>query len=139
MTPISKSLEEKITTLISQMAVTNASLVEMGQTLKQHDQVIYGKDPDGGLVTSRNVIIKTIEEHDVALQRLETNCNKITGFMESQIEINKSQADSLKLVNRVVILLATAVFLILLLIGVADLHVLESILSGLHVFSFLAL
>lgn len=126
-------LEEKITSLISQLAITNQTLLVLAQQVQQHQSLFYGTSADGGLITERNVTRQILKEHEASLNRLEDDCNRITGFMDRQVEINKAQSDSLHLMNRVIIMIAGTVFVLLLLIGAADLHALQNLLSHIAV------
>lgn len=127
-----RGLEEKIASLVSQLAITNQTLIVMAQEVQQHQNLFYGTTTDGGLITERNTTRQVLKEHEASLNRLEEDCNRITGFMDRQVEINKAQADSLHLMNRVILLIAGTVFVILLLIGAADLHALQSLLGQIN-------
>lgn len=128
---ISKGLEDKIASLVIQLATSNQTMLTIAQEVQQHNTLFYGSNTEGGLITERNVAKQMLKEHEEALKRLEDTCDRITGFMDRQVEINKSESDSLHVMNRVIILLAGALFLLLLLVGAADLHNLQLILGQL--------
>lgn len=123
-------LEERLSGLISQLAVTNEGLLTLTRISERHENVIFGKDDEGGLVSKGNVTKRTLEEHDTALSRLETSCQQVVSFMESQVEINKAQAKTNSNLVKALFGLGIMVFLILLLIGVADISALHALLSN---------
>lgn len=133
MAPTNKGLEDRISGLLSSMAVTNEGVMNLTKIAEKHETVLFGKDADGGLVTRGNVVYKTLQEHEVTLERLESSCEKVVTFMESQLEINKQQQVTNQTLNRVLLGLAGLVFLIMLLIGVADINALHTLLTGVHI------
>lgn len=134
MTPaISKSLEDKITGLLASLAVTNEGVMNLTKISEKHESVLYGKDDSGGMVTRINVTNKTLEEHENALQRLENSCQQVVNFMEGQVKINDSTQKTLENMNKVILALGVVVFLILILIGVADITALHNLLAGIKI------
>lgn len=130
---ISTGLEEKITGLLSSMAVTNEGVQSLTKIAEKHESLLYGTDEKGGLVTRGNVVQRTLDDHQMALDRLEKSCENVVNFMESQLQINKAQQETNKILNRVLYGLAGLVFMILLLIGVADISALHTLLSGIKI------
>lgn len=130
-TSISPALEEKISTLLSQMAVTNNTLTSIITEVQKLSSVVYGSDVSGGIVTNVNMTQQAIQKHEDSLSRLEKSCEKVSQFMEGQLEINKAQSQTTQNLNRVVRGLAAAVVLILILIAAADIHALELLLKNL--------
>lgn len=130
MTPTTKGLEDKLAGLIAQLAVTNESMMQLNKLAEKHENVIFGTTPDGGLVSAGNTLKHTVQEHTEILDRLEKSCSDMMTFMEAQVEINKARDHSLTNLNRVVMALAGAVFIVLLLIGVADISALHTLLTG---------
>lgn len=136
MTPnqsISKGLEDKISGLLASLAVTNEGMMNLTKIADKHEALLYGKDDDGGMVTRGNVVRQQLAEHEATLDRLESSCEKVVGFMEKQVEINQSTQNSLANMNKVILSLAGVVFLVLLLIGVADITALHNLLGGIHI------
>lgn len=129
---ISSGLEDKITGLLSSLAVTNEGVMSLTKIAEKHEALLYGKDENGGLVTRGNVVRQTLEDHQASLDRLEKSCADMVSFMESQVEINRQQQATTQNINRVIYGLAGLVFLILLLIGVADIQALHNLLVGSH-------
>lgn len=125
-------LEERLSGLISQLAITNEGMMNLTKLSEKHEGILYGKDENGGLISRNGIIQRTLEDHEATLQRLETSCQQVVNFMESQVEINRSQAETNRNVSRVVFAIAGMTFLILLLIGVADISALHNLLSGIH-------
>lgn len=130
---MSKGLEEKIVGLLAQLAVTNESVMNLAKISEKHETVIYGNDENGGLISRNNVVKQTLADHAIVLDRLEKSCQSVTEFMQQQVQVNKSQQVTNATLNRVLYGLAGLVFLILLLIGVADISALHSILGGVHI------
>ncbi len=130
MAPNNKGLEEKIIGLMSQLAITNEGIMNLTKISDKHETLLYGKDENGGMVTRGNGMQQTLEEHQVALDRLEKSCGAVVSFMEAQVEINKQQSETNRNVSRVVFAIAGMTFLILLLIGVADISALHNLLTG---------
>lgn len=134
MTPRTVNIsEEKISGLLASLAVTNESVMNLTKISEKHESLLYGKDSDGGLVTRGNTMAHTIEDQQRALDRLEKSCTQVVSFMESQLEINKQQQETNRVLNKVLYGLAGLVFLILLLIGVADISALHNLLSGVKI------
>lgn len=134
MTPaISKSLEDKITGLLASLAVTNEGVMNLTKISEKHEGLLYGKDDSGGMVTRMNVVKQTQEEHEATLQRLENSCEKVVTFMEGQVEVNKATQGALNNMNKVILALGGVVFLILILIGVADITALHNLLAGVKI------
>ena len=130
---ISKTLEEKLTGLLASLAVANEGIMNLTKLSEKHETLLYGRDDEGGIVTRLNTNKQTLEDHDKTLSRLETSCEKVVSFMESQVEINKSTDHALANMNKVILSLAGVVFLILILIGVADITALHNLLAGIHI------
>ncbi len=130
---LNKGLEEKISGLLSTLAVTNESVLNLTKISEKHEALLYGTDNEGGMVTRGNTVKQAVDEHEKTLTRLEGSCEKVVSFMESQVEINKSQQQFNSNINRVLYGLAGLVFVILLLIGVADITALHNLLAGVHI------
>lgn len=126
-------LEERLSGLISQLAITNEGMMNLTKVSEKHEAILYGTDENGGLVTRGNVVKRTLEEHEANMVRLETSCQQVVSFMESQVEINKSTERSLENMNKVILALGGVVFLILILIGVADITALHNLLTGVKI------
>lgn len=127
---ISTGLEDKITGLLSSLAVTNEGMMNLTKIAEKHDTLLYGKDEEGGLVTRGNTLKQTVADHQATLDRLEKSCENMVGFMEKQVEINQQQQTTNQQLNRVIFGLAGVVFLVLLMIGVADISALHTLLTG---------
>lgn len=135
MTPsqLSKALEDRISGLLASLAVTNESVMNLTRIAEKHEALLYGTDNEGGMVTRGNTMKQTMDDHEKTLTRLEGSCEKVVAFMESQLEINRSQQVFNNNINRVLYGLAGLVFVILLLIGVADITALHNLLSSVHI------
>lgn len=135
MTPnqMNRGLEDRLSGLLASMAVTNEGVMNLTKIAEKHETLLYGKDDEGGLVTRGNVVRQTLADHEATLQRLETSCQQVVNFMEAQIEVNKSQTNVIANMNKVIYTLAGTVFLILLLIGVADISALHNLLAGIKI------
>ncbi len=125
-------LEEKISLLVSQMAVNNSQLMAIVSEVQKHSSIIFGDTSVGGLVTRGNVLESRIEEQEKVVAQLTKNCETISGFVQSQNEVNATQRDTNRMIGRTLIALGMAIFVVLLLVGAADIHVLEAILGGIH-------
>lgn len=128
-----KSLEEKITGLLSSLAVTNEGVMNLTKLSEKHENLLYGTSDTGGIVTRLNVTKQTLEEHESTLQRLETSCQQVVNFMEGQVKINEANQKALENLNKVILALGGVVFLILILIGVADISALHNLLAGIKI------
>lgn len=133
MAPSTRGLEDKLAGLIAQLAVTNESMMQLNKLAEKHENVIFGTTLEGGLVSAGNTLRDTVKEHGDTLARLENTCTGVASFMEGQIEINKSTQHSLDNMNKVILSLAVVVFLILILIGVADITALHNLLTGVKI------
>lgn len=130
MAPANKGLEDKISSLIAQLALTNEEILQLTKLAEKHDTLLYGANENGGMISRVNTQKQSLEDHQNLLDKLEKSCGAVVAFMEAQLQINKQQADTNKNVNRVILALAGMTFLILLLIGVADISALHNILSA---------
>ncbi len=125
-------LEDKISLLVSQMAVNNSQLMAIVGEVQKHSSIIFGDTSVGGLVTRGNVLESRMDEQDKMLAQLTKNCDTISGFVEGQNKINETQRDTNRIIGRAMIAMGMAIFVVLLLVGAADIHVLEAILGGIH-------
>ncbi len=125
-------LEEKISLLVSQMAVNNSQLMAIVSEVQKHSSIIFGDTSVGGLVTRGNVLESRIEEQEKVVAQLTKNCETISGFVQSQNEVNATQRDTNRMIGRTLIALGMAIFVVLLLVGAADIHVLESVLGSIR-------
>lgn len=126
-------LEERIDGLISQLATTNESMVNLIKISERHERVLYGDNVAGGLVTRINSNTQLLNEHQATLERLEKASQDMLAFMQSQVKVNEAQAAINRNLNRVILGLSGVTFLILFLIGVADITALKNLLTLLHV------
>lgn len=126
-------LEERIDGLISQLATTNESMVNLIKISERHERVLYGDNVAGGLVTRINSNTQLLNEHQATLERLEKASQDMLAFMQSQVKVNEAQAAINRNLNRVILGLSGVTFLILFLIGVADITALKNLLALLHV------
>lgn len=130
---LSTALEEKISSLITQMATTNATMSSVVTEVQKLSSAIYGNNSSEGLITHGSLTKQTLQQHEDALTRLEKSCERVSQFMEGQLEINKAQSQTTQNLNRVVRGIAAAVILILILIAAADIHSLELLLKNLGI------
>lgn len=130
MTQTSKSLEDKISGLLASLAVTNEGLMRLTQITEKHDAILYGTDDRGGLVSRGNTNRQILETHEETLERLESSCQQVVSFMETQLEVNRNQSNAMQNLNKVIYALSATVVLILILIGIADINALHNLLGG---------